>query len=855
MNIHDFLSAKMSRTVFCIIIILLVLPIGFSLGIERTISSTATTGSSVAVYLNITASSTYALEEIIPSGWSFLTISDSGCSFSGVRLVCSKSITDGLQSRILNYNVTSSNTAGVYNFSGTYSADSMTIELPISGNNIVTTSSSSAYGITRVLPTSVASGSSATVLLNVNMASYSFYTFEEIIPSGWIVQSLPSTGSCNQILKNGNTVIACVILSGTSGTVSYNLSVPADLATGSSHSFSGTYTMGDMSGTVEGTIAGSSTTVIGNVPDFSMSASSLSASVGQGNSTTTQLTVSSINGYNSLITLSAVSAPTGVTVSFNPSSGTSFASTATINVGSSVPIGNHNITLRGSGADGKTKETMFSLTITAAANTSLPTRATLSIDTVPVKGYVVVNGDSWGIAPQARSLDQGTYTIVFGDVSGYNKPANVTVVLSNENQVINRSYNAIQNNSCGDGVCNSGESCSSCSNDCGACVACIATVNTIDSDNLNLSSNCINQSIGISWRIDKPSTFAITAINLSVKKDLNNSRLSARKVEGSGLNNAYQYYNITTDINSNDINESYIEFAVRNSWIAENNVGSVSMNRYVYGWQKLDTQKIKNDSNFTYYITKAPGFSLFGISAQKSECPACNPPTAWSECSNGRQARTNYICDQTTMACSAVQETQTCCPACPSATDWSDCANGVQIKKIYECSSSTNYQCLLKEDSKSCITTDVVQKAMSDANLAITTAERDSRNVTKAKELYSRAQASFAASDLENAKKLADEAKTAAISAPKIAMPFFLPLPMEYFIIIIVAGVGAGAGFLIWKKKLRAPLCIVCARPTAMKFICNTCNGHVCFRDSKIYQGKIYCNNCTKRLGINQQQR
>jgi len=48
---------------------------------------------------------------------------------------------------------------------------------------------------------------------------------------------------------------------------------------------------------------------------------------------------------------------------------------------------------------------------------------TLSIDTTPVKGVVFVNGVSWGVAPKSKDVAPGTYTVSFGAVSGYTKPA------------------------------------------------------------------------------------------------------------------------------------------------------------------------------------------------------------------------------------------------------------------------------------------------------------------------------------------------------------------------------------------------------------------------------------------------
>ncbi|NIS80701.1 MAG: hypothetical protein GTO14_10940, partial [Anaerolineales bacterium] len=55
---------------------------------------------------------------------------------------------------------------------------------------------------------------------------------------------------------------------------------------------------------------------------------------------------------------------------------------------------------------------------------------TLSVDTTPVKGEVFVDGLSWGIAPQSRTVVVGSHTVSFGDFFGYDTPSPqaVTVV-------------------------------------------------------------------------------------------------------------------------------------------------------------------------------------------------------------------------------------------------------------------------------------------------------------------------------------------------------------------------------------------------------------------------------------------
>jgi len=73
-----------------------------------------------------------------------------------------------------------------------------------------------------------------------------------------------------------------------------------------------------------------------------------------------------------------------------------------------------------------------------------PEQAMLTVDTTPVKGEVFVDGISWGIAPQTRELDAGTYTISFGDVPGYTKPSDRTVALAaGETRTVTGTYVAI----------------------------------------------------------------------------------------------------------------------------------------------------------------------------------------------------------------------------------------------------------------------------------------------------------------------------------------------------------------------------------------------------------------------------
>lgn len=102
----------------------------------------------------------------------------------------------------------------------------------------------------------------------------------------------------------------------------------------------------------------------GSNPDFSLSASPGSVSIAQGSSGSSTITSTVSGGFSSAIGLSASGQPSGVTVSFNPSSiSGAGSSTMNITVASSVAAGTYSITV--TGTSGSTVHTTtVSLTVT-----------------------------------------------------------------------------------------------------------------------------------------------------------------------------------------------------------------------------------------------------------------------------------------------------------------------------------------------------------------------------------------------------------------------------------------------------------------------------------------------------------
>jgi len=148
----------------------------------------------------------------------------------------------------------------------------------------------------------------------------------------------------------------------------------------------GTYTV-----TITGTGGGlthtatvSLTVTSAPVPAFTIAASPTSVSVTQGNSGSSTITTAVSGGFNSAIALTASGQPTGVTVSFSPTSIAapgSGTSTATLAVASTTATGTYTITVTGTGG-GLTHTATISLTVTAAV------AGTFTVSVSPTSGYL-----------------------------------------------------------------------------------------------------------------------------------------------------------------------------------------------------------------------------------------------------------------------------------------------------------------------------------------------------------------------------------------------------------------------------------------------------------------------------------
>jgi hypothetical protein len=156
-------------------------------------------------------------------------------------------------------------------------------------------------------------------------------------------------------------------------------------------------------------IANVSLTVLA-APDFSLSASPSQLALVQGTSGQSNITVTSMNGFNASVSLSASDLPTGVTGAFNTASITppvngSANSAFSINVTASTAPGNYSLIING---------TSGTLSHTVSINLTVLPVPDFSISASP-DSLIIIQGSS------------NTSTITVMSLKGFDKPVNLSV--------------------------------------------------------------------------------------------------------------------------------------------------------------------------------------------------------------------------------------------------------------------------------------------------------------------------------------------------------------------------------------------------------------------------------------------
>jgi subtilase family serine protease len=161
-------------------------------------------------------------------------------------------------------------------------------------------------------------------------------------------------------------------------------------------------------------------------PNFAISASPTSVSIAQGSSGSSTITTTVSGGFDAAVALTVSGQPTGVTVTFSPTSIAapgSGSSTASIVVASTTVAGTYTITITGTGG-GVTQSTSVSLTVPA------PASADFSISASPT-AITVVRGSS------------GTSTITTAALSGFDSAVTLTASGQGSQQTVTFSPSSI----------------------------------------------------------------------------------------------------------------------------------------------------------------------------------------------------------------------------------------------------------------------------------------------------------------------------------------------------------------------------------------------------------------------------
>ena len=149
----------------------------------------------------------------------------------------------------------------------------------------------------------------------------------------------------------------------------------------------------------------------GPTPDFSVSVSLGTLTITQGGSYTISTRVTSIGSFSSLVTLSALGAPTGMTIVFasnpvTPPAGSSVDSSTSISVSSSTGTGTYPVTIRGASGTTTHDTTPLTIQVASAATPDFSIASSLSSLTLSQGG-------------------SGTSTITVTSVNAFNSAVNL----------------------------------------------------------------------------------------------------------------------------------------------------------------------------------------------------------------------------------------------------------------------------------------------------------------------------------------------------------------------------------------------------------------------------------------------
>lgn len=149
--------------------------------------------------------------------------------------------------------------------------------------------------------------------------------------------------------------------------------------------------------------------IVGPVPDFTISATPSSQTVTAGNSTNYSVTIGAVNGFNSTVSFSVSGLPTGASASFNPASVSgSGSSTMTVSTSTSTPAGTYTLTITGTDGSAGPHSTTVALVVNP------PPAPDFTISTTP-SSQTMTAGNST------------SYTATISPVNGFNSSVSLSV--------------------------------------------------------------------------------------------------------------------------------------------------------------------------------------------------------------------------------------------------------------------------------------------------------------------------------------------------------------------------------------------------------------------------------------------
>ncbi|MBU4241701.1 MAG: FG-GAP repeat protein, partial [Nanoarchaeota archaeon] len=175
-------------------------------------------------------------------------------------------------------------------------------------------------------------------------------------------------------------------------------------------------------------------------------------------------------------------------------------------------------------------------------------------------------------------------------------------------------------NDCGDGTCESGETCDSCQADCGFCY------NGGSSSTASQASHTVSQvQANENTEFNLGENTIVKKVKIKVNKELSNVKIEVKEkltVSNEYSKEVYKYFEINAyQMTDDDIDEAEIEFDVEKLWLEDQNIeaANILLLRYTDSWNELETSLVSKDDNKYYFKAKTHGFSDFAISFKEQE--------------------------------------------------------------------------------------------------------------------------------------------------------------------------------------------------------------------------------------------